>query len=77
MTKSQKSEFMRELLSDMSDNACAELYDSILKGYWMEAGRVLDSETFREISAHFSDNAVREPDQVERNLQDALDRTGT
>lgn len=68
-----KSEFMREQLSDLSDSACTELYDSIVKGYLMEQGKILDKELYKAVFDHYVDSLDREDDEVERRLQREID----
>lgn len=59
------ADFMRERLSDLSEDAVCKLYHAIESGEWMEAGRILDKECGDEVRSHYQENMVREFDDNE------------
>ena len=59
-----RSDYMRERLSDLSEDACDRLYHAIENGHWMEVGRIIDKECAQEIKEHFQENMVREIDNL-------------
>lgn len=68
----EQIEYMRERLSDLSDEAVLALYKSIHNRHVMDSGGILDKECYESIDEHYRENQPRDfgaDDEVDRRLQ--------
>lgn len=60
-----RADFMRERLSDLSEDAVRKIYHAIENGSWMEVGRIIDKECGEEVRTHYQENMIRDVENEE------------